>query len=100
MGHLAKPLDASFFRVFFNPYHYGVLTLLIPARGTAIRVAVFKEQSYPCIASSNVIVIRAKSKELNPTYLKVFFDSSLGRKILLLHQQGMYIQGMYIRYIR
>lgn len=90
MGHLAKPRDASFFRVFFNPYHYGVLTLLIPARGTAIRVAVFKEQSYPCIASSNVIVIRAKSKELNPkelnpTYLKVFFDSSLGRKILLLH---------------
>ena len=74
--------------------------LLIPARGTAIRVAVFKEQSYPCIASSNVIVIRAKSKELNPTYLKVFFDSSLGRKILLLHQQGMYIQGMYIMYIR
>lgn len=68
--------------------------LLIPARGTAIRVAFFKEQSYPCIASSNVIVIRAKSKELNPTYLKVFFNSSLGRKILLLHQQGMYI--MYI----
>ena len=27
MGHLAKPRDASFFRVFFNPYHYGVLTL-------------------------------------------------------------------------
>ena len=26
MGHLAKPRDASFFRVFFNPYHYGVLT--------------------------------------------------------------------------
>ena len=28
MGHLAKPRDASFFRVFFNPYHYGVLTLI------------------------------------------------------------------------
>ena len=27
MGHLAKPRDASFFRVFFNPYRYGVLTL-------------------------------------------------------------------------
>ena len=68
--------------------------LLIPARGTAIRVAVFKEQSYPCIASSNVIVIRAKNKELNPVYLKVFFDSSLGRKILLLHQQGTYIMNI------
>lgn len=68
--------------------------LLIPARGTAIRVAVFKEQSYPCIASSNVIVIRAKNKELNPVYLKVFFDSSLGRKILMLHQQGTYIMNI------
>ena len=28
MGHLAKPRDASFFRVFFNPYHYGVLTIV------------------------------------------------------------------------
>ena len=28
MGHLAKPRDASFFRVFFNPYHYGVLTII------------------------------------------------------------------------
>lgn len=28
MGHLAKPRDASFFRVFFNPYRYGVLTLI------------------------------------------------------------------------
>lgn len=27
MGHLAKPRDASFFSVFFNPYRYGVLTL-------------------------------------------------------------------------
>ena len=27
MRHLAKSRDASFFRVFFNPYHYGVLTL-------------------------------------------------------------------------
>ncbi len=28
MGHLAKQRDASFFRVFFNPYRYGVLTIL------------------------------------------------------------------------
>lgn len=32
--------------------------VLLPARGTAIRTAVFHEQIYPCIASSNVIVIR------------------------------------------
>ena len=35
MGHLAKPRDASFFRVFFNPYHYGVLTK-IPLRMTLL----------------------------------------------------------------
>lgn len=29
MGHLAKQRDASFFRVFFNPYHYGVLTVYV-----------------------------------------------------------------------
>ncbi len=29
MGHLAKQRDASFFRVFFNPYRYGVLTVFI-----------------------------------------------------------------------
>jgi hypothetical protein len=28
MRHLAKQRDASFFRVFFNPYHYGVLTMI------------------------------------------------------------------------
>ena len=28
MRHLAKPRDASFFRVFFNPYRYGVLTII------------------------------------------------------------------------
>ncbi|MDX2311832.1 hypothetical protein NDN42_06165, partial [Limosilactobacillus mucosae] len=26
--YLAKQRDASFFRVFFNPYHYGVLTII------------------------------------------------------------------------
>ena len=29
MRHLAKQRDASFFRVFFNPYRYGVLTINI-----------------------------------------------------------------------
>jgi hypothetical protein len=28
MGHLAKPRDASFFSVFFNPYRYSVLTMI------------------------------------------------------------------------
>ena len=68
--------------------------LLIPARGTAIRVAVFKEQAYPCIASSNVIVIRAIDESLSTTYLKLFFDSPLGRKMLVTRQQGIAVMNI------
>ena len=65
--------------------------VLIPARGTAIRTAIFHEQSYPCIASSNVIVIRPEPKMLNSTYLKLFLDSPLGEKMINGVQQGITI---------
>lgn len=68
--------------------------LLIPARGTAIRIAIFEEQSYPVIASSNVIVIRANDGRLSPTFLKVFLDSPLGRKMLLARQQGTTVMNI------
>ncbi len=68
--------------------------LLIPARGTAIRIAIFKEQAYPCIASSNVIVIRAIDESLSTTYLKLFFDSPLGRKMLVTRQQGTAVMNI------
>jgi hypothetical protein len=42
---------------------------------------VFHEQKYPCIASSNVIVIRPDPKMLDSTYLKIFLDSPIGNKI-------------------
>lgn len=62
--------------------------LLLPARGTTIRIAVFQEQKYPCIASSNIIVIRPNEKLLLGTYLKVFLDSPMGNKVLAGKQQG------------
>ncbi|MFK4474184.1 hypothetical protein ABH897_003934 [Paenibacillus sp. RC73] len=62
--------------------------LLLPARGTVIRIAVFKEQKYSCIASSNIIVIRPNEKLLLGTYLKVFLDSPMGNKVLAGKQQG------------
>jgi restriction endonuclease S subunit len=68
--------------------------LLIPARGTAIRVAIFKEQPYPCIASSNVIVIRSTDESLSTTFLKLFFDSPLGRKMLVNRQQGTAVMNI------
>lgn len=71
--------------------------LLIPARGTAIRSAFFEEQPYPCIASSNVIVIRAKDESLSTIYLKIFLDSPLGRKMLLARQQGTGVMNISYR---
>lgn len=71
--------------------------LLIPARGTAIRIAIFKEQSYPCIASSNVIVIRSTDESLSATFLKLFFDSPLGRKMLVTRQQGTAVMNISYR---
>lgn len=68
--------------------------VLLPARGTAIRTAVFKEQNYPCIASANVIVIRPDSKVLDSTYLKLFLDSPIGNKLISGAQQGMAVMNI------
>lgn len=65
--------------------------VIIPARGTAIRTAVFKAQNNICIASSNIIVIRPNEKMLDSTYLKLFLDSSLGKKLVSGTQQGLAI---------
>ena len=71
--------------------------VLLPARGTAIRTAVFHTQSYPCIASANLIVIRPDPKMLNSTYLKIFLDSPVGNKIISSAQQGMVIMNISYR---
>ena len=77
-----------------NNYLLKTGDLLIPARGTAIRVAIFEDQPYPCIASSNVIVVRATDESLSTTYLKLFFDSPLGRKMLVTRQQGTTVMNI------
>lgn len=63
--------------------------VLVPARGTAIRTAVFQKQDYPCIASSNLVVIRPRPGLLDSVYLKLFLDSPLGGKLLESAQQGV-----------
>lgn len=71
--------------------------VLLPARGTAIRTAVFHEQSYPCIASSNLIVIRPDVKILDSTYLKIFLDSPIGNKLISSAQQGTTVMNISYR---
>ena len=68
--------------------------VVLPARGTAIRTAVFHEQSYLCIASSNIIVIRPKPSMLNSTYLKIFMDSPIGNSMISSLQQGMTVMNI------
>lgn len=68
--------------------------VLLPARGTAIRTAVFHAQSYPCIASSNLITIRPDPKLLDSTYLKLFLDSPIGNKLISGAQQGMGVMNI------
>lgn len=62
--------------------------LVIPARGTAMRCAIFHPRNFTCIASSNLIVIRTNPKMLLPEYLKIFLDSPIGKKIISSMQQG------------
>lgn len=68
--------------------------VLLPARGTAIRTAVFHQQKFPCIAHANVIVIRPNPKMLDSTYLKVFLDSPLGNKQISGAQQGTAVMNI------
>lgn len=68
--------------------------VVLPARGTVIRTAVFRSQSYPCIASSNVIVIRPDAKMLDSIYLKIFLDSPVGNKMISGAQQGTTVMNI------
>ena len=68
--------------------------VVIPARGTAIRTAVFHKQAYPCIAHSNVIVIRPDPQKLDGVYLKIFLDSPMGNKLISGVQQGMTVMNI------
>ncbi len=70
--------------------------VLLPGRGTAIRVAVFHEKDFPfpCIASSNVIVIRPNERSLKSLYLKIFLDSPIGGKVISQAQQGTAVMNL------
>ena len=71
--------------------------VLLTARGTATRIAVFRQQDYPCIASANIVVIRPRHDLLDGIYLKMFLDSPLGGKILSSAQQGTVVVNLSFR---
>ncbi|MBQ3419852.1 MAG: restriction endonuclease subunit S [Erysipelotrichaceae bacterium] len=62
--------------------------VLITTKGFNVKVAVFEKQSRPCIASSNLCVVRTNQRLLDGTYLKLFLESSIGIKLLESMQRG------------
>jgi hypothetical protein len=61
--------------------------VLVTARGTTVKIAVFEAQPIICIPSANINVIRPK-EALNGTYLKLFLESPVGVKMLKSLQRG------------
>ena len=63
--------------------------VLLTARGTTIKVAVFRSDSgtKPCVASPNIIVIRPNSLIMGD-FLKLFLESPVGMKLLKSLQRG------------
>ena len=61
--------------------------VLVTARGTTVKIAVFEEQSTICIPSANINVIRP-TELLDGTYLKLFLESPVGTKMLKSLQRG------------
>lgn len=79
------------------PYILEEGDILLSARGTLIKTAVFNKKNYPCIASSNIIVIRPHREKLSGTYLKIFLDSKIGKKTIQGLQQGTTVMNISYR---
>lgn len=61
--------------------------VLVTARGTTVKIAVFEKQPMLCIPSANINVIRPKDM-LRGAYLKLFLESPVGIKMLKSLQRG------------
>lgn len=70
--------------------------VLVTARGTTMKIAVFEKQPIICIPSANISVIRPKEM-LRGTYLKLFLESPVGIKMLQSLQRGTVIMNINYR---
>lgn len=67
--------------------------VLITARGTTIKVAVFEKQAMTCIPSANFNVVRPGSR-LRGMFLKIFLESPVGIKLLKSLQRGFAVMNI------
>lgn len=67
--------------------------ILISARGTLIKIAIFKESMDKSVFSGNVLLIRVKPN-YNPHFLKFYLNSSKGQEIIASMQGGSTITSL------
>jgi hypothetical protein len=67
--------------------------VVLSCRGTAIKIAVFKEQENTIIASANLIVIRPKST-IESEYIKIFLESPIGQAMIKSFQRGTTVMNI------
>lgn len=74
--------------------------VLVTSRGTAVKIAVFCEPGFPCIASANLSVIRPNPGEkqlLLGGYLKLFLESPVGAVFLKGIQRSTIITNINVQ---
>lgn len=63
--------------------------VVIPCRGNGtIKVGIITSIDEPCVPSQNVILIRETTAEVSSEYLKIFFESPIGKDLLTKLQGG------------
>lgn len=67
--------------------------VLVTARGTTVKVAVFERQAMTCIPSANFNVIRPEAR-MRGAYLKLFLESPVGTKLLKSLQRGTTVMNI------
>lgn len=67
--------------------------IIISARGTLIKTAIYEENMPPSIISGNIMLIRVR-REYNPYFLKFYLDSSKGKELIQNMQGGATITAL------
>ncbi|MDD3587177.1 MAG: restriction endonuclease subunit S [Thermoguttaceae bacterium] len=68
--------------------------VLVTSRGTTLKIAVFQKQDFDCIPASNFNVIRTNSQLLRGPWLKLFFETEVGRLLLEGIQRGVFLANI------
>ncbi len=66
----------------YNKYCVEDGDIIITAKNTTIKIAIYNERTYKAILTGNLIAIRTDKAKLDPYYLKAFLDSELGENMI------------------